>query len=424
LHHVTQNVFGADIVKWLLAFGDESQTFMVTASFPKSREHQLSELLKSTCPKLGKTRPAAQSVAHRLASDLGSGYLTVMGERRRMIILTDGYNDPHTAKTAHCVIRYRPEEVVAVLDRSGAGKTCQQVMGIGGSIPLVASLEDASGANTLLIGIAPPGGRIPGAWRPVILDAIRRKLDVVSGLHDFLSEDPEFADAARRQNIRLVDIRRNDEFDVAHRHGIRQQCLRIHTIGHDCSVGKMLTSVEVTQGLKGRGVDAKFVATGQTGILVEGDGCCVDRVISDFLSGAAEKLVLANQHHDVIVVEGQGSLFHPRYSCVTLGLLHGIMPDGLILCYEMGRRVVQGMPEVPLPSLQRVRDVYETAAAVMHPCRTIGVSINGHEFSGAEVDAERDRVGEELGLPACDVVRHGSDELVEAVLRLKRELGK
>jgi uncharacterized NAD-dependent epimerase/dehydratase family protein len=178
------------------------------------------------------------------------------------------------------------------------------------------------------------------------------------------------------------------------------------------------------RGLARRGIDAKFVATGQTGILIEGDGCPIDRVIGDFVNGAAEKLVLANQHHEVIVVEGQGSLFHPRYSGVTLGLLHGCVPDGLILCYEMGRTTVHGMEQVPLASLEQVRDLYEHVAGVMHPCRAIGIAINGGRFSDAEVAAERQRVRKRVGLPVCDVLRHGPDELVDAVLELKRQLNK
>ncbi len=189
-----------------------------------------------------------------------------------------------------------------------------------------------------------------------------------------------------------MDVRQNDEHDVAQRQGIREGCLRIHTVANDCSVGKMVAAVEITAGLKRKGVDAKFVATGQTGMLIEGDGCCVDRVISDFVNGAAEKLVLANQHHEAIVIEGQGSLFHPRYSCVTLGLLHGSMPDGLVVCYEMGRKTVGGMPEVPLASLEQVRDFYERAAGVMHPCRVIGVAINGNQFSDDEISREREQV--------------------------------
>jgi uncharacterized NAD-dependent epimerase/dehydratase family protein len=343
---------------------------------------------------------------------------------RRLIILTDGYHDSHTAKTAINLIRYKPEEVVAVFDRAGAGKTCRQLLGLGGEIPVIGSLADAPPANALLLGIAPAGGRIPPHWRPIILAAIAARLDIISGLHDLLSDDTEFAQAARQRGVKLVDVRHSDEHDVVQRRGIRPECLRIHTVANDCSVGKMVAAVELTLGLRRAGIDAKFVATGQTGILIEGDGCAVDRVIADFVAGAAEKLVLANQHHEVIVIEGQGSLFHPRYSCVTLGLLHGSLPDGLVLCYEMGRTTISGMEQVPLASLSRLRAYYEETAGIMHPCRAIGVAINGGTFSDAEVAAERERVRAELGLPVCDVLRHGADELVTAALRLREELGK
>lgn len=336
-----------------------------------------------------------------------------------MVILTDGHNDLHTAKTARCVIRYRPGEVAAVLDRASAGKTCGEVMGLGGSIPVVGSLADAQGANTLLIGIAPPGGKIPVDWRPIVLEAIQRGMTVVSGLHDFLADDPEFCRAAEEHGARLIDLRSNDERDVASRQGIRPECLRLHTVANDCSCGKMVVAVELAEGLTRAGLDTAFVATGQTGIMVAGGGIPVDRVISDFVSGAAERLVVENQHHDAMVVEGQGSLTHPRYSGVTLGLLHGLMPDGLIYCYEMGRREVFGMEPMPLLPHRRVIDFYETAANLMHPCRVLGVAVNGQRFSDEEVAAECRRVEAELKLPTCDVIRHGPDKLVQAVLQWK-----
>jgi len=337
-----------------------------------------------------------------------------------MIILTDGYSDSHTAKTAICVIRYRPDEVVAVLDSQAAGRTCEEVLGVGGRIPVVGSISEAAEANTLLIGIAPPGGKIPPHWRPIVLEAIRREMTVVSGLHDLLKNTPEFRDAAAEHGVRLVDLRDNDEQDVASGRPFRRECLRIHTIANDCSCGKMVAAVQLTEGLKHAGTDAVFAATGQTGIMIAGRGCAIDRVIADFVSGAAEKLILADQNHEVIVVEGQGSLFHPRYSGVTLGLLHGIKPDGLVLCYEMGRKVVFGMEEIPLPPLPEVVAFYETAARIMHPCRVIGVAVNGQKYSEDKVDAECERVENELGLPACDVIRHGPAKLVAAVEQLRR----
>jgi uncharacterized NAD-dependent epimerase/dehydratase family protein len=337
-----------------------------------------------------------------------------------MVILVDGYTEAITAKTAVCVIRYRPEEVVAVLDREGAGKTSGELLGVGGSIPVVAGLADAPAANTLLLGIAPPGGKIPSTWRPIVLEALGRRMTVVSGLHQFLSDDAEFSAAAAQHSAELVDLRRNDEHDVAQRVGIREGCLRIHTVANDCSCGKMVAAVEVAQGLNRAGVDAAFVATGQTGMLVAGGGCAVDRVISDFVAGAAEKLILANQDHDVILLEGQGSLFHPRYSGVTLSLLHGSMPHGLIVCYELGRKNVHGMsPEVRLPPLRKVIEYYEETANIMHPCRVIGLAVNGMKCSDAQVAAECVRVEDEFQLPACDVIRHGPGKLVEAVRKMQ-----
>ncbi len=346
-----------------------------------------------------------------------------MSDARRMIILVDGYTESITAKTAVCVIRYRPEEVVAVLDRGGAGKTSGELLGVGGSIPAVAALADAPSANTLLLGIAPPGGKIPANWRPIVLEALSRGMTVVSGLHEFLCDDVEFAAAAARHGAKLVDLRRNDERDVAQRVGMREECLRIHTVANDCSCGKMVVAVEVAQGLNRAGVDAAFVATGQTGMIVAGGGCAVDRVIADFVAGAAEKLILANQHHEVILLEGQGSLFHPRYSGVTLSLLHGSMPHGLIVCYELGRKNVHGMsPPVALPPLRKVIDYYEETANIMHPCRVIGIAVNGMKCSDAQVAAECSRAEDEFHLPACDVIRHGPGKLVEAVRKMRSEI--
>jgi uncharacterized NAD-dependent epimerase/dehydratase family protein len=156
--------------------------------------------------------------------------------------------------------------------------------------------------------------------------------------------------------------------------------------------------------------------------MIEGDGCPVDAVVVDFINGAAEKLVLANQHHEIILVEGQGSITHPRYSAVTLGLLHGCMPQGLILCYEMGRSTVYGMDSVKLLPLARYREMYEEMGNLQFPCKTIGIGINGRRFSDTEVNEERKRIEGELGLPACDILRHGPDRLVDAILTYQSEL--
>jgi uncharacterized NAD-dependent epimerase/dehydratase family protein len=341
---------------------------------------------------------------------------------RRLIILTEGHTEPITGKTASCVLRYRPEEVVALLDSTQAGRTTQELLEVGGDTPIVARLEEAPAANTLMIGIAPSGGRVPPAWRAIILAAISRGMDVVSGLHEFIGDDKEFAAAAERSGSTITDIRKNNEWDVAHRKGLREECLRIHTVGQDCCVGKMLVAVELTRALNAEGHDAKFIATGQTGIMIEGDGVPIDRVVSDFVNGAIEKQVLAHQHHEILVVEGQGSLAHPKYSAVTLGLLHGCAPHGMILCYEAGRVGVHGMEYFPLRPLALLRDVYETMANLISPSRMIGVAINSRRLNDKQAADERKRVSGELGLPACDVLRDGPDELLQAIVQMKPAL--
>jgi uncharacterized NAD-dependent epimerase/dehydratase family protein len=342
--------------------------------------------------------------------------------KRRIVILTDGHTNPVTAKTASCVVRYKPEEVVALLDTTQPGRTSQELLGVGGDIPVVARLADARDPNTLLIGIAPSGGKLPAAWRQILLEAVERGMNIVSGLHDFIGNDSEIAAAAARRGVEIHDVRKNNERDVANRRNLREDCLRIHTIGQDCSVGKMLASVEITLGLKARGYDAKFIATGQTGIMIEGDGCPVDCVVSDFVNGAVEKQVLANQHHEILVVEGQGSLSHPRYSAVTAGLLHGCVPHGMIMVYEAGRKNVSGMEYMPLTPLAKLVEAYEMFASLAMPSRVIGVAVNSRLLAPDDAERERDRVRRELGVPACDVIRNGPGDLVNAVLALRQEL--
>jgi uncharacterized NAD-dependent epimerase/dehydratase family protein len=342
---------------------------------------------------------------------------------RRIIILTEGFTEPHAGKTAASVIRYRGHEVVALLDSTQAGRTSGDLLGTG-SVPIVARLDDAPEANTLLLGIAPPGGKIPAPWRAIILDAIRRrKMDVISGLHDFVSDDREFAAAAKDSGSTIHDVRKNTEKSIARRKGLRPDCLRIHTVGHDCSIGKMVVSIEITNGLKQRGFDAKFIATGQTGIMVEGDGLPIDCVVADFVSGAAEKLILENQQHDILLIEGQGSLVHPSYSGVTLGLLHGCAPQALVLCYEIGRERVTGVESVVIPPLAKIKQIYDVMSNVHQPCKIIGIGINSRRVSADDAARERARVKAEFGLPACDVFRDGPDELVEAVLAFRNAGG-
>ena len=335
--------------------------------------------------------------------------------KRQVVILTEGFSNPRTAKTACSIIRYRPDEVVALLDGTEAGKTAAELLQVGDDVPVVANLEEAPTANTLLIGIAPPGGKIPEAWRTIILSALRQGMDVVSGLHEFLSEDREFAAAAAASDASIIDVRMNDEKEIARGLELDESCFRVLTVGNDCSVGKMVTSIEINAGLKERGVDAKFVATGQTGIMVEGDGCPVDCVVADFVSGASERLVLDRQQHDVLMIEGQGSLAHPSYSAVTLGLLHGSAPHAMILCYEVGRTQTTSLDHRKIPPLGDLFRSFELMANLRAPSQIIGISMNGRLLSEQQADEEKQRLDREFGLPVCDVFRDGPSILVDTV---------
>lgn len=340
---------------------------------------------------------------------------------RQLILLTDGHSSPLTAKTATSMLRYCREEIVALFDRSQVGKSAHELLGVGEGVPVVGELAAVPEAKGLMIGIAPPGGRIPEAWRPVLLEAIARKMTIYSGLHEFLTDDPQFASAAARDGAILVDVRKNSEHQVAQYGPLRDKCLRIHTVGNDCSVGKMVVAIELAKALQKQTHDAQFLATGQTGILIAGNGCPVDCVVGDFISGAIEKQVIAHQHHELLLVEGQGCLAHPRYAAVTLGLLHGCRPQAMILCYEAGRTTVHGMPEVPLKSLAEIRTLYETMASLLVPSKIIGIAMNSRQMSDSQAEQERQRVRDELGLPVCDVLRHGPDDLSQAIRQFQEK---
>jgi uncharacterized NAD-dependent epimerase/dehydratase family protein len=342
---------------------------------------------------------------------------------RRMVILTEGYSNPRSAKTAANVIRYRPEEVLAVLDSTQVGRHSGELLQAG-AVPFVARLADVPGADTLLIGIAPPGGRIPAAWRAIILEAIERGMNIVSGLHEFLTDDPEFVAAAAARKVSLQDVRRNHERDVATCLDLDDSTLRVLTVGHDCSVGKMVAAVELTRACLSRGIDAKFLATGQTGIMIDGDGVPIDCVVADFVNGAIEKLVRRHQHHDVLLIEGQGSLAHPAYSAVTLGLLHGCAPQAMIFVYEAGRTKTTSVEHRPIPPIRDIKRCFETMAEIRYPSRTIGFAINGRLLNDQQAKDERRRIEDEFGLPACDLFRDGPEVLVAAIEGARADLNR
>ncbi len=347
--------------------------------------------------------------------------------QHRFLIIADGDFGPLTSKTANSCIRYFPERVVAVLDRGQAGKTAQDVLGFGGTIPVVADFErgiaQGKGATAVLIGIAPAGGRLPEEWRGWLRRAIARRLEIWSGLHTFIGDDPELGPLARANGVRILDARKPPpNLPIADGRAAEVDAFVILAVGSDCNVGKMTAQLELRDALVKRGHKTSFVATGQTGIFIEGWGTAVDAVVADFIAGAAEELVLQGaKGNDFVLVEGQGSLIHPGYSGVTLGLLHGSCPDALILCHQATREYIGDYhgrePWVKIPSYLELIDIHERAARPVHPTKVIGICLNTYDMAEAAARDAIAHAAEETGLPATDPVRFDSGPLVEAVIK-------
>jgi len=345
---------------------------------------------------------------------------------RRIAILAEGHFAPMEAKTAIGVLRYRPEECVAVLDSRRAGRTAHDCVGAGGDTPVVATLAEAAerGADTLLIGIAPAGGRLPDVWRAAVAYALARGWRVVSGLHTFLGDDPEFAALARMHDGAIEDVRRPPaESRVGLARAAASRALVVLTIGTDCNVGKMTAALELQRELRARGVRTQFVATGQTGIVIAGGGVAVDAVPADFVAGAIERHVLAAAEvADVVLVEGQGTLHHPAFSAVTLGLLHGSCPSALVLCHHHGRTHMRIQSDTrgdgpPLASLAQSREAHERAAAWVHPARVVGVALNTWDTAADAAHAACAAAAATLGVPATDPVRFGAAPVADRIVQ-------
>jgi uncharacterized NAD-dependent epimerase/dehydratase family protein len=343
---------------------------------------------------------------------------------RRLVILAEGNFGFHHGKTAMGVIRYGTDKIVAVIDSTQAGRNVREWLGDSGryDIPIVDSLNAALGflprADALLIGIAPTGGRLPDEWRAVILAAIRSGLDILSGLHTFLADDPEFADAARSAGARLVDYRRPPErmeTAVGRLHGPGKRV--ILTVGTDCAIGKMSVALELRRAAVAAGRSVSFVATGQTGMMIEGWGVAVDRVVADFLQGTAEWLAEEGERRgDWVLVEGQGSLDHPAYSSVTLGLIHGTTPHAMILVHKPGMadHDFDHLPgrRFPIASLPGFIRAHEEIAGLVAPSKVVAVALNTSLITDEE-EARRvvEATAAETGLPTADPVRFGGDAL-------------
>jgi uncharacterized NAD-dependent epimerase/dehydratase family protein len=343
--------------------------------------------------------------------------LSVTGRARRYAILAPGSFATRSAKTAHGVIAYASDATVAVIDPEHAGTRVRDAVPyLASDVPIVASLVGALAfaPNALLVGVAPPGGALPPAWRAEIVQALEAGLEVVSGLHQFLGEDPEFAAAAQRGRTTIWDIRTPPAPRLFTGDAYRIDARVVLTVGSDCAVGKMTASLELTRAAKERGLDARFLATGQTGIAIAGSGVPVDRTISDFTSGATEELVLANADAGVLFVEGQGAINHPAFAAVTLGLLYGAAPDALVLVHMVTRTHAHGFT-TPLLTLPRLIELYEGLCAAVKPAPVVAIALNTHGLDEAQARAAIERAAAETGLPCDDVVRFGPRALFDAI---------
>ncbi|HEX5589327.1 MAG TPA: DUF1611 domain-containing protein [Candidatus Limnocylindrales bacterium] len=346
---------------------------------------------------------------------------------RRLVILTEGQWHVHNAKTAMGVIRFGTDEIVALLDSTIAGRNVAEWMP-GHDIPIVGTLADALAApkppDTLLIGIAPTGGKLPDSWRATILEAIRAGLNVHSGLHTFLGDDPEFAAAAHMSGVEIVDHRRppqRNETAVGRKHKPGSRV--ILTVGTDCAIGKMSVALELRKSARAAGDRVVFVPTGQTGMMIEGWGVAVDRVISDFVQGTVEWMLEEGEARgDWLIVEGQGSLDHPAYSSVTLGLIHGSTPHAMVMVHKPGLREhdFDHLPDAsfPIARLPEFIALHEQVAGLVAPSKVVAIALNTSLYPD---DAEARRIIDwtetETGLPAGDPVRFGADELWRAIHR-------
>jgi uncharacterized NAD-dependent epimerase/dehydratase family protein len=335
---------------------------------------------------------------------------------KRYLILAEGYSDePHHGKTARGVIRYRRDDVVAVLDSRRAGETID-------GLPIVGTVNDALCFNpdTALVGVATAGGRFPPEWRELLRSAISKGLDIENGLHEFLGDDEELSALAARHGVELRDLRRPPRgLNIPTGESFRLPGKTVLTVGSDCAVGKKTVALELDLEARRRGVRSQFVPTGQTGIVIAGWGIAIDAVISDFLAGAAEQLVVEGHRRggeEVRFVEGQGSLVHPAYAGVTLGLLHGSAPHAMVLCHVAGATEIEDYPGSPLPPLGELVELYERISLPARKARVAAIALN---TGGLEDDAARAaaaRAEAETGLPADDPVRFGAGKILDAVL--------
>ena len=338
-----------------------------------------------------------------------------MAAGERTVILAEGFSgDPHYGKTMRGVLRYRRDDVVVIVDSRRAGET-------EAGVPIVADVDSALsfGPEVAIVGVATQGGRFPPAWRAILRRSIDAGLSIENGLHEMLGDDLELRLLADVAGVELRDLRRPPpELDVATGANLEVDAQIVLTVGSDCAIGKMTVSLELDRVARERGHPSVFVPTGQTGIAIAGWGIAVDAVVADFVSGAAEQLVVEGRRRggELLWVEGQGSLVHPCYSGVTLGLYHGAVPHALVLCHRAGATEIEGSPGHPIPPLRELVELYQRMALPRRPSRVVALALNTVGMDDGTARRAIEAASDETGLPAADPVREGADGLLDAVL--------
>src|SRR5262245_24989257 len=312
------------------------------------------------------------------------------------------------------IVHYGPHPVVASPDSTRAGEHY-------GEIPIVGTVDEAMRfePTTAAVGVATQGGRFPPAWRELLKDSIRAGLDLESGLHELISEDPELTALAAEHGVELRDLRKPPpDLNVPTGENLQVPATIVLTVGSDCAIGKKTVAVVLDRAARERELKSVFVPTGQTGMWIAGWGIAIDAVVADFLAGAAERLVVegARRGGELLFVEGQGSLSHPAYSGVTLGLMHGSAPHAYVLCHVAGATEIEGYPGYPLPPLREIVDLHERASLPSRPARVAAIALNTRDLGEDEARAAIEDVEGETGLPTDDPVRFGGQKVLDAVL--------
>lgn len=318
-------------------------------------------------------------------------------------------NDEVGIKTSRGLAVFRPDDCVGEFRHDDCGLTL--------GLPRLGFAEAvAAGARTLVLGIANAGGKLGDDLVRDAVAAIEAGLDVASGLHNRLRDDPSLVAAATRHGRQLHDVR-DPRTDIPIGNGKPRAGRRLLTVGTDCSVGKMYATLCLERGMRARGIRADFRATGQTGILIAGDGVPLDAVVADFISGAIEQISPARDDDGWDLIEGQGSVFHPSFAGVSTGLLHGAQPDALVLCHDPVRAHMRGLPHYAMPGLKQTLEANLSVARLTNPdVRAVGVALNTSKLSRAEAERLCAETADMLGLPCTDPLAMGVDPIIDRII--------